>query len=298
VNIANMPANDFRRLIRQLLESTMRIHAPIVALLVVGHAIEPSTARRIRMKLKTSHIAIAAPALALLFTTCANAVITIGNGQSINLATILAAGSDRKVIIDDKMFTFNTFTSGSFAAQSVTVVGYISSTTNSYGLRNVGFDLTGQFGDFIPGDGRSAEMNLRYTVEVLPYNYDRDVRICDTHLAFDGVASGIGSYARVDETVFDLDTNDFLGNLSAFDIAGTTQTTRRTDVADYCDMYGTHGYRAFQVNKDIKFLAAFAGGSSSATSVRQEFSQILAPSPGALALLGGAGIIGLRRRRN
>jgi hypothetical protein len=286
-------------LIQGLLERTMRIHAPIVALLVVGHAIEPLTARRIRMKLKTSHIAIAAPALALLFTTCANAVITIGNGESINLAAILAPGSDRKVIIDDKMFTFNTFTSGSFAAQSVTVVGYISSTTNSYGLRNVGFDLTGQFGDFIAGDGRSAEMNLRYTVEVLPQYYtDRHVRICDTHLAFDGVASGIGSYARVDETVFDLDTNDFLGNLSAFDIAGTTQTTRRTDVADYCDMYGTHGYRAFQVNKDIKFLAAFAGGSSSATSVRQEFSQILAPSPGALALLGGTGIIGLRRRRN
>ena len=251
------------------------------------------------MKLNARHIALAAPALALLSTTCAHAIITIGNGESINLAVLLSQTSDRKVAIDDKIFTFTSFTSTSFAAQSVTIVGYISAGTNQYGLHNVGFDLTGQFGDSTPGNGSSSEMNLQYTVEVQADYYNNNhVRICDTHLGFDGVANGTGSYARVDETVFDLDTNTFLGNLSAFDIAGPPRNTRRTDAVDYCDMYGTHGYRAFQVNKDIKFLAAFTGGSSSATSVRQEFSQITAPAPGALALLASAGVIGLRRRRN
>ena len=49
-----------------------------------------------------------------------------------------------------------------------------------------------------------------------------------------------------------------------------------------------------EVNKDVQFYAV-PGGSSSASFVRQTFSQI--PTPGAMALLGLAGIFAGRRRR-
>jgi hypothetical protein len=49
------------------------------------------------------------------------------------------------------------------------------------------------------------------------------------------------------------------------------------------------------VNKDIKFFANAADGIASCSFIRQEFSQV--PAPGALALLGVAGMLGARRRR-
>jgi uncharacterized protein (TIGR03382 family) len=55
------------------------------------------------------------------------------------------------------------------------------------------------------------------------------------------------------------------------------------------------GYRTFEVNKDLKFFAAEESGFATASFIRQEFSQI--PAPGALALLGAAGLVGSRRRR-
>lgn len=228
----------------------------------------------------------------------AHAVITLTNGQSVNLAALLAPGSDRQVLIEDKVFTFNAFTSSQFAASGVSVVAYVSPGTNAFGLRNVGFDLAGNFGDFTPGNGGFAEFNLRYRVEVSRGAYLNDVRLCDTHLAFNGTASGAGSFARVDETVLDLDTNTYLGNLSAFWVASTPPQVQAQDVEDFCALHGTHGYRAFEVNKDVKFLAAGANGMAEATFVRQEFSQIMAPAPGAIALLAFAGAArrGGRRR--
>ena len=236
-------------------------------------------------------------AAALALASQANAVITLTNGQSVNLASLLAPGSDRMVLIEDKVFTFNSFTSSSFAASGVSVVAYVSASTNSFGLRNVGFDLTGSFGDFTPGNGGFAEFNLRYRVEVARSAYANDVRLCDTHLAFNGTASGAGSFARVDETVLDLDSNRYLGNLSAYWIAGQPPQVRAQDVQDFCELYDTHGYRAFEVNKDVKFLAAGTDGMAQATFVRQEFSQVMAPAPGAIAVLALAGTAGRGRRR-
>ena len=224
----------------------------------------------------------------------ASAIIVLGNGDTVNLGTVLAS-NDRMVQIDDKLFCFESYTSSHFDANLITMVGFVAATPNQYGLRNVGFDLTGPFGDGTPGDQLVHEANLQYTVSVDPVAYARGGRLCDARLTFNGSASGVGSCARVDETIFDSDANVLLGNLSVYDNFGPPQVTRLTDMADYCEIYQSDGYRAFEVNKDMKFFAAEANGTATASFIRQEFSQI--PSPGALGAIGAAGLMGLRRRR-
>jgi hypothetical protein len=235
--------------------------------------------------------------LALVAASSSHAVIVLGNGDQVNMSTIFAQGGDRKVLIDDKIFTFESYTSSQFSMSNFTVIGFVSAGVNQWGLHNVGFDITGPFGDGTPGDLIGHELNLQYTVEVTPEAYARDVRLCDTHLTFNGAANGNGSFSRVDETVWDLDTNTFLGNMSAFDFAGPPRSTRLTDARDWCQIYDTHGYRAFEVNKDLKFFARTAADFATASFVRQEFSQIMAPTPGAAALLGLGGAFARRRRR-
>ena len=242
-------------------------------------------------------VMLSVPLAALAMACPAHAMIVLGNGQSVSMADIFASGSDRKVMIDDKIFTFESIRSSVFSASQFQVVGFISAGTNQYGLHNVGFDITGPFGDGTPGDGTYHEMNLQYSVEVAPEFYARDVRLCDVELVFNGSAGGPGSIASVDETVWDLDANRFLGNLRAYDYAGDEQETQLNDYANFCEIYGVHGYRAFEINKDIKFFANTPNSFSTASFVRQEFSQIMAPAPGAIALLAAAGMIGARRRR-
>jgi hypothetical protein len=238
-------------------------------------------------------LALALPALALAGS--AHAVIVLGNGDVINLGTLMGNGSDRQVIIDDKLFSFESFTSSQFDASNFSVIGFISAGTNQYGLRNVGFDLTGPFGDGTLGDNLVHEMNIQYQVSVLPEYYRDGVRLCDARLTFNGSAGGDGSFSRVDETIWDLDTNTYLGEMDVYDIAGNPNTTKLMAQVDFCDLYGTPGYRAFEVNKDLKFFAAHENDFATASFVRQEFSQI--PSPGALALIGLGGLVA-RRRRN
>ena len=242
-------------------------------------------------------VMLSVPLAALAMACPAHAMIVLGNGQSVSMADIFASGSDRKVMIDDKIFTFESLRSSVFSASQFQVIGFISAGTNQWGLHNVGFDITGPFGDGTPGDGTYHEMNLQYSVEVAPEFYARDVRLCDVGLVFNGSAGGPGSIASVDETVWDLDANRFLGNLRAYDYAGDEQETQLTDYANFCEIYDVHGYRAFEVNKDIKFFANTPNSFSTASFVRQEFSQIMAPAPGAIALLAAAGMIGARRRR-
>jgi hypothetical protein len=129
--------------------------------------------------------------------------------------------------------------------------------------------------------------------------YDLGVRLCDTRLAFNGSAGGTGAYARVDETVWDLDANRFLGNLSAYANSGPPPEQRFTDEKNFCQLWNQpDGFRAFEVNKDIKFLAPSRSDFAAASFVRQEFSQIMAmPTPGALALVAVSALVGTRRRR-
>lgn len=227
----------------------------------------------------------------------AHAVVVLGNGDSINLGALMSPTSDRTVIVNDKMFVFESFSSSQFDAGLFSVIGFVSAATNQWGLHNVGFDITGPFGDGSPGDGVAHEMNLQYNVAVAPDAYAQDVRLCDAHLTFNGSANGTGSYARVDETIWDLDTNSFLGNMSAYDHFGPPSMTRLTDARDFCRLYDNmHGWRAFEVNKDLKFFARTADSFSTASFVRQEFSQIMAPAPGAAALVALAGLATRRRR--
>lgn len=242
-------------------------------------------------------IAVLAIAAAAAAAGHAHAVVVLTNGQSINLTTLLASGSDRVIEIDDKRFTFLSVTSSTFSRSAFSIRAYVSATTNQYGLNDVGFDIVGPFGDFTPGNGAYADMNIRYQVAVLPSAYAADVSLRGIGLSFDGAVSGTGAIARVDETVMDLDNNRFLGNLAAFAAAGPPSSGTWSSSLDFVQLTGLPGFRAFEVNKNIKLLAP-AGGSATATFVRQEFRQAMLPAPGAIALLGvGAAFAGSRRRR-
>ena len=230
----------------------------------------------------------------LIAGNAANAAIVLGNGDSVNLGDLFANGNDGTVIINDKMFHFESFSSSQMQASNFTVIGFISANPNQYGLHNTGFDLVGPFGDGNPGDGEVHELNLQYEVSVLPEYYARGVRLCDARLTFNGSAAAAGSYARVDETVFDFDNNVFLGNMSVYDTFGPPRDLRYVDMKDFCDIWGTQGYRAFEVNKDLKFFAATENDFSTASFVRQEFSQI--PGPGVAAVAAIAGVLARRRR--
>jgi uncharacterized protein (TIGR03382 family) len=229
----------------------------------------------------------------VLAAQAAQASWTLGNGDTLAFSDLFAAGSDRTVFIDDKRFVFESFASQQFMLKDITLVGFLSLNQGGGGFRNVGFDLVGGFAD-LPGDQQIAEGNLQYTVEVNPDAYAQGLRLCDVRATFNGGVSGDGSFTRVDESVFDLDTNQFLGQLSVFNLAGPPADQRFVDYRDFCEQ-NPEGFRAFEVNKDFKFFSPTSTGTASASFIRQEFSQI--PAPGAFALLGLAGAVGQRRRR-
>jgi len=245
------------------------------------------------MRLNSKTATLAASTAAMLASQVAQASWTLGNGDSLSFVELFAEGSDRTVFIDDKKFVFESYASAHFGLEDITLVGFISLNGNGHGLRNVGFDLFGGFAD-VPGDDGVSEANLQYTVAVNESAYAQGVRLCDLRATFNGGVSGQGSFARVDESVFDLDANEFLGQLSIFNFGGPPPESRLTDYRDFCEQ-NPEGFRAFEVNKDFKFFSPTAGGTASASFIRQEFSQI--PAPGAFALLGLAGAAGSRRRR-
>lgn len=241
-------------------------------------------------------IAVLSIAAAAAAAGHAHAVVVLTNGQSINLATLLVPGSDRVIEIDDKRFTFLSVTSSSFSRSAFSIRAYVSATTNPWGLNDVGFDIVGPFGDFTSGNGSYADMNIRYSVEVLPSAYAADVSLRGIGLSFDGAVSGAGAIARVDETVMDLDNNRFLGNLSAFAAAGPPPSGTWSSSLDFVQLTGLPGFRAFEVNKNIKFLAP-TDGTATATFIRQEFRQAMLPAPGAIALLGVGTVLTRGKRR-
>lgn len=233
------------------------------------------------------------PLLGVLLAVPAHATLVLGNGDSINLAQLMAS-NDRSFIVNDKLFRFESFSSSQSDASLYNVVGFVSLNPNQFGQFNVGFDLIGPFGDGSPGDGVVHDLNLQYEVSVLPEFYARGVRLCDARLTFNGSAGADGSFTRVDETIFDLDANQFLGSMAVYDTFGPPRDTLYSTGLDFCEIFGTDGYRAFEVNKNMKFFAATASDFATASFIRQEFSQI--PAPGAMALLGAAGLAARRRR--
>ena len=118
------------------------------------------------MKTHARASALALPALLAILApmTAAEASIVLNNGESVNLAALLAPTSDRQFIIGDKRFTFESFGSDVFDPANFSVIAFVSLNPNQYGLYNIGFDLVGPFGDGTPGYQGLHEMNLQYTV--------------------------------------------------------------------------------------------------------------------------------------
>lgn len=237
------------------------------------------------------YIAACAVAATLGFQSPASAVVILNNGDQVPLTTLLAPGSDRKFQVFDKIFTVESFTSNQFTTSQLTVIGF----THPTNPLEFGFDLTGGFGDASPGDGIIHEFNIQYTVEIAEPWLSQGYRITDNHLLFNGNATGApGSYARVDETVINPITGQPVGQKSVFDIVNASgpNTTRLFDEL----IFPLPGYTILEINKDVKFLAVTAGSTSSASFVRQSFSQI--PAPGAVSgLIGIGGAMLVRRRR-
>ena len=229
-------------------------------------------------------------AASLVITSASQAVVVLGNGDTVNLNALMSNGNDHKFIVNDKLFTFEYVTTPNFLISDFSITGYISETTNPQGLHNVGFDLTGPFVDGGVVDQTVQDMNLQYTVEILPEYYAQGVRLWDSRLAFNGSSAGAGSFARVAETVFNVDTGRLLGNMNVFSNAGPPPSEQMSEER----IWGNGGFRAFECNKNVKLFAGEAGGFAVCSFIRQEFSQI--PGPGALSLLGVIGAVTGRRR--
>ena len=232
---------------------------------------------------------LAAALLGAAASPQARAVITLNNGDSVALSTILAS-NDRQVNIGDKAFIFTTYTSASFPAANVSITGFIANNPND----GIGFDITGGFGDTTPGNGQSAEFNLLYTVSVQPGFLGQGYRIKDAGLLFNGAANGAGSYARVDESIFDpsgVPGQNLVATLMTVVPAGGP-----SNFQDYRD-FTPQNFTSLEVNKDVQFLAVGAGDSASASFIRQTFSQVVVPTPGAVALFALGGVLVARRGR-
>ena len=233
--------------------------------------------------------------IVLASAEAADAGLTLGNGQSVNVATLMSKSNKGQVTIDGKMFTFKSFVSSSFARKKFSVVAFVSPKPNEFGLRSVGFDIRGPYADLLRRDRYAATLHLSYTVELSQGDYLNHIRLYDTALGFDGMARGSGAVAAVTEGVRDLDTHRYLGTLNTFDVAGPPHQTRLADMKDF-RTNAMNGYRAFDVTKDITFFA-IPKGSATASYVRQEFHQVMAPTPGTLVLVASSGIAGAFRRR-
>ncbi len=226
------------------------------------------------------------------FTSSADAIVVLNNGDQVSLSALLAPGSDRKFRVYDKIFTIESYTSNQFMPSEVTIVGF----RHLSNPLEVGFDLTGGFGDTTPGDGFIHEFNIQYTVEIAAPFIPLGYRITDNHLIFNGNASGApGSFARVDESVINPFTGMLVGQKSVYDIVNSSGPNS-TQLSDEL-IFGPPGYTILEINKDVKFFAASQGSTASASFIRQSFSQIPSPGAGALLMLGGIATFRRRRQR-
>ena len=242
------------------------------------------------MKVRTVSVGL----LLLCASASAQGVVVLGNNDTVGLDVLLAPGSDRKFSVGDKLFEIESWnnSAGTPAPSAFTVKGFVAGGPGPSGLPNIGFDLIGPFGDGTPGDMVVHELNLQYTVEILPAFAAQGYRITDNVLTFNGSSSGDGSFARVDETVFNFFGNVLLGNKSVYSIAGPPPQSQLQDSL----IWGLPGYLKLEINKDIKMFAAHVNDTATASFVRQEFSQVPAPG-GAATMLALGGLIAVRRRR-
>ncbi|HYE60385.1 MAG TPA: hypothetical protein VD997_00180 [Phycisphaerales bacterium] len=200
--------------------------------------------------------------------------------------TTLASVIGRQFIVGDKLFTMpaNAFQSADFNASQI----FISPLSTPNPNVGVGFRLTGAFND-APG-GVGTDFILQYTVEILPQFIAQGMRFSGADLRFNGSATGNGSFARVDETVMNVN-NQILGNHSVYAIGG--------GASDHQDTFASVlGMTKLKLVKDVQFFANGPTGTAAASFVDQAFNQVVIPLPttGALAA-AGLGALAIRRRR-
>jgi hypothetical protein len=200
----------------------------------------------------------------------------------------LAAVLGNQFIVGDKIFTVaaNGFASSHFSAGDITISALQGASP--------GFRLSGAFND-TPGDNSGSEFVLSFNVAVLPAALAQGFRLSGVTAAFNGTATGAGSFSRVDETVMDPNNNQVLANRSVFALGdGTSQLSASAS-------FPPPGYAAFNIVKDVQFFANGANGSASASYVDQTFNQF-SPQGIPLPTAAGMGLAGLtalaiRRRR-
>lgn len=229
---------------------------------------------------------------ALVAASCASAdLIDITGG--VPLSDVIG----NQFRVGDKLFNITTFSSppNQFDPTQITIIPYQAGNP----LAGRGFDLTGAFQDFVRGDASISEFNLQYTVEIVddpntPENEALTHFIVDNILTFNGNSGGNpGSFARVDESVFDFESGLLLGQKSVFDI---TRESDGMNEQQLQDMLLFAPIKKLEINKDVKFFASTTCCDASASFIRQSFSQIPTPGAGVLALTSGVVLLSRRRR--
>jgi len=199
--------------------------------------------------------------------------------------------------VRDKLFTITSFSSppNQFDPSQLTILPFVAGNP----LAGIGFDITGAMQDFVRGDEFISDFTLEYTVEIVDdpdtTNVDESQWfITDNTLSFNGTSGGEpGSLVRVNETVFDFDTGELIGQKEVFDIVREADGTQMTQLQDMLEF---DPITKLQVVKDVELFAATTCCDATISFIRQSFSQI--PAPGTATLLAGAGLgMAIRRRR-
>ncbi len=211
-------------------------------------------------------------------TSSVAAVIDISSG---NVTMNQLIGNS--FIVGDKEFHMDFFTPFGIAANQVTVRAV------NFGLNGIGFDLVGAWND-VPGDAASTGFNIGYRAQILAPFAAQGFRIVDAHLGFNGTATGAGSFAKVAESMFNQANGAPLGNMLVMADGSMPQGQW---VLNQSIVFAP--VLEINVIKNFQLFANGASGTATTSFIRQTFSQI--PTPGGAALLGLAGLVGLRRRR-
>ncbi len=206
------------------------------------------------------------------------AVIDITSG-TVTMAQLVG----NSFIVGDKEFFVDFYTPFNIPANQVTIRPV------DFGLNGIGFDLVGAWND-VPGDASSTGFDLGYRVQVRAPFVAQGFRIVDAHLAFNGSASGPGSFSKVAESMFNQANGAPLGNMLVTANGGVPQ-------GEWVLNQNIVFAPVIEVNvvKNFQLFANGANGTANASFIRQTFSQI--PTPGGVTLLGLAGFAAARRRR-
>lgn len=218
------------------------------------------------------HMLAAAAGLCIGASSLA-AVINISGG---NVTMSQLVGNS--FIVGDKQFHVDGYVSNTIPGSNVTVQAV------NFGLSGIGFDLVGTWNDN-PGDAASTGFTLSYRVEIIQPGFF----ITANHLQFNGFAFGPGSFATVNESVFN-STGGLLGTKLVFANGGLPSSQW-----ELTDSLSFPPQSSLQIVKDFQLFASGVSGIASASFIRQTFTQI--PSPGSAALLAVASLAAIRRRR-